>query len=233
MDQIEYNYGSKKIKAKILYSNRKTIDLRVFPEGNVQITAPVNASIDKIFEKVKPKSKWIIQQQKSFELYKPFTKEKLYTPGETHRYLGRQYKLTIQRKETGYSKISLGKGLMHIETSKIDVEPIITKFYKTKADRVFPELLEKVVNEFPMFKQYEITLSHKFLKKRWGSCATNGKILLNTELIKANKNCIEYVIIHELCHLIHPNHSREFYHLLEELLPDWKKIKQKLETSLA
>lgn len=231
--KIEYKYGSKKIEAEVIYSSRKTLDLRVFPEGNVQITAPLNTPIDLIVEKVKPKSKWVIQQQKTFELYRPFAKEKLFTPGETHRYLGRQYKLTIEKKEKGYTKISLAKGLMHIETTKDEVEPIITKFYKSKADTVFPELLDKLLKEFPMFQTFEISLSHKFLKKRWGSCATDGKILLNTELIKASKICIEYVIIHELCHLIHPNHSKEFYNLLTDLLPNWKKIKQKLETTLA
>ena len=231
--KIEYKYGSKKIEAEVIYSNRKTLDLRVFPEGNVQITAPLNTSIELIVEKVKPKSKWVIQQQKTFELYRPFAKEKLFTPGETHRYLGRQYKLTIEKKEKGYTKISLAKGLMHIETTKDEVEPIITKFYKSKADIIFPELLDKLMKEFPMFQTFEISLSHKFLKKRWGSCATDGKILLNTELIKASKICIEYVIIHELCHLMHPNHSKEFYNLLTDLLPNWKKIKHKLETTLA
>ncbi|HAD80758.1 MAG TPA: hypothetical protein DCF99_17295 [Flavobacteriaceae bacterium] len=93
--------------------------------------------------------------------------------------------------------------------------------------------MQKLLEEFPRFKEYEISLSHKFLKKRWGSCATNGNILLNTELIKASKICIEYVIIHELCHLIHPNHSKDFYELLTELLPNWQKIKHKLETTLA
>lgn len=231
--KIEYKYGSKVIEAEVIYSNRKTLDLRVFPEGNVQITAPLNTPMELILEKVKPKSKWVIQQQKSFELFRPFAKDKLFTPGETHRYLGRQYKLTIEKKEKGYTKISLAKGLMHIETTKDEVEPIITKFYKSKADIVFPELLEKLVKEFPIFQAFEIALSHKFLKKRWGSCATDGKILLNTELIKASKICIEYVIIHELCHLIHPNHSKEFYNLLTDLLPNWKKIKHKLETTLA
>lgn len=231
--KIEYKYGSRVIEAEVIYSNRKTLDLRVFPEGNVQITAPLNTPVELIVEKVKPKSKWVIQQQKTFELYRPFTSDKLYTPGETHRYLGRQYKLTIEKKEKGYAKISLAKGLIHIETTKDEVEPIITKFYKSKADIIFPELLDKLVNEFPMFQPFEISLSHKFLKKRWGSCATDGKILLNTELIKASKICIEYVIIHELCHLIHPNHSKEFYNLLTDLLPNWKKIKHKLETTLA
>ena len=83
MDKIEYKYGSKTIVAEVLYSNRKTLDLRVFPEGNVIVTAPLNTVDYKILEKVKLKSKWILQQQRTFELYKPFTAEKLYIPGNS------------------------------------------------------------------------------------------------------------------------------------------------------
>ena len=70
------------------------------------------------------------------------------------------------------------------------------------------------------------------LKKRWGSLSKNGTLTLNRDLIKAPKECIEYVIIHELCHLEHHNHGPEFYRLLERSLPDWVKRKHKLEMAL-
>ena len=233
MEQIEYKYGSKIIKAEIQYSNRKTLDLRVFPEGNVIVTAPLNTVDYKILEKVKLKSKWILQQQRTFELYKPFTAEKLYIPGETHRYLGRQYKLVINKIKKGRTSFNLSKGLMTITTKSNDTEKLINQYYKLKADEVFGKILSDLLIEFPIFTTYNISLKHKMLKKRWGSCSTDGNILLNTELIKASKNCIEYVILHELCHLINPNHSKAFYNLLTELLPNWQKIKNKLEISLA
>ena len=67
------------------------------------------------------------------------------------------------------------------------------------------------------------------MDKRWGSCSHNGEILLNLELIKASKKSIEYVMLHELCHLVHMNHSAEFYTLLEKLSPNWRNIKDELE----
>ena len=70
------------------------------------------------------------------------------------------------------------------------------------------------------------------MAKRWGSCTPNGKIILNPELIKAPKGSIEYVIIHELCHLIHHNHTKAFYNLQQRMMPDWKKWKERLEYSL-
>lgn len=121
MMKIEYKYGKKNIEAEVIYSDRKTIDLRVFPEGNIQITVPGNTLMEKVIEKVKPKSKWILQQQRTFELFRPFAKERLYIPGETHRYLGRQYKLVINKTEQNKTDINLGKGLFTITT-------IINKF---------------------------------------------------------------------------------------------------------
>ncbi|MEK6522481.1 SprT family zinc-dependent metalloprotease [Myroides odoratimimus] len=231
--RIEYTYGKRKIEAEILYSNRKTIDLRVFPQGHVVITVPEGTPIETILNKVKPKSKWVISQIRTFELYRPFTKERLYIPGETHRYLGRQYKLVINKIDRGKTELKLNRGLFSITTASDNVEAIINKFYKAKANVVFTELLDKLLVEFPQFKNYDISLSHRFMKKRWGSCSMDGKIILNTELIKASKACIEYVILHELCHLIHPNHSKEFYKELFGILPNWEKLKLKLEKDLA
>ena len=231
--KIEYKYGRKNIEAEVIYSDRKTIDLRIFPEGKIQITVPKNTSIEKIVEKVKPKSKWILQQQRTFELFRPFAKERLYIPGETHLYLGRQYKLVINKTEQNKTDINLGKGLFTITTKNDNIEFIIQKFYKSKADIIFKELLDQLLSRFPQFNTYDIRLTHRFMKKRWGSCSMNGNILLNTELIKANKACIEYVILHELCHLIHPNHSKDFYRILTEVLPSWEKIKLNLERSLS
>lgn len=233
MKEIDFKYGNRLIRADLQYSDRKSIGLRVFPEGNILITAPTNISVEKIIEKVKPKSKWIIAQQRAFELYKPFTTERKYIAGETHRYLGRQYKLVINKIERGKTTVSLAKGLMTITTPKDNIEKIILDFYKDRAGAIFDEILESLKQKFPQFNAFETLLSHKYLKKRWGSCSINGSILLNTELIKASKACIEYVILHELCHLIHPNHSKEFYQLLKHLFPNWEKVKNKLEQSIA
>ncbi|HUH34945.1 MAG TPA: SprT family zinc-dependent metalloprotease [Moheibacter sp.] len=234
MEQIMYKYGKKTIEADVKYSNRKTIDLRVFPEGNVEITAPLETEISLILSKVKTKSKWIIDQQKSFELYKPYTTKRLYVSGETHRYLGRQYKLQVEDNVHHKTGVSFSKGLLVVNAkNEADVEKQLRKFYSNRASIIFNEILEKILEEFSQFKNYEISLKHRFLTKRWGSCSTNGNILLNTELIKASKSCIEYVLLHELCHLKHANHSKAFYSMLNGLMPEWEKLKLKLEKDLS
>ena len=71
------------------------------------------------------------------------------------------------------------------------------------------------------------------MKNRWGSCTASGKIIINPEIIKAPSKCIDYVITHEICHLVNPNHSKEFFALLDEKMPDWNRWKMKLELQLA
>ena len=113
------------------------------------------------------------------------------------------------------------------------LEKNLNDWYKLKAEEVFAEVLEKcktLHKEFPIRNSQLVIRS---LKMRWGSCTTSGKIILNTELIKAPKGSIEYVIIHELCHLIHHNHNKEFYDLQNRLSPNWEKWKEKLEHSLS
>lgn len=219
---LEYTYGRKRIEAEVIYSNRKNIDLRVFSEGKVLKTVPEGLSIETILEKVKLKSKWVMFQLKAIELYRPFTIERLYIPGETHRYLGRLYKLVVNKKDKGNSTINLRKGLFTINTSSDNIEMIIHKFYKSKADVLFRELMDNLLNRFKVFKNYEIILNNRFMKKWWGNCSTDSRILINTELIKASKPCIEYVIMYEFCHLIEPNHSKKFYSLLTDFLPNWE-----------
>jgi len=68
------------------------------------------------------------------------------------------------------------------------------------------------------------------MKKRWGSLTPSNKLILNPELIKAPVKCIDYVIIHELCHIVNPNHGKEFYQLQKKMMPDWKRWKDKLES---
>jgi hypothetical protein len=109
----------------------------------------------------------------------------------------------------------------------------LKEWYRNKAAKIFFDVLN---SSFPKFSNYKIpfpVIQIRFMPKRWGSCTPSGKIILNPELIKAPKASIEYVITHELCHLIHPNHTKSFFNLQQKLMPDWKKWKQRLEYHLA
>ncbi|HQL69380.1 MAG TPA: SprT family zinc-dependent metalloprotease [Bacteroidales bacterium] len=230
--QIEY--GSKTITFSLSFSNRKTLGIQVHPDGSVMVIAPENSNESAILNKVRSKTSWIIRRQLEFQNFRPFTPPRSFVNGESHLYLGRQYILCNVLSDTEKIKISAGK--LHIHSRNLQpkhLEAILLKWYKLRAQSVFGELL---LSSFEKFSNYKIPypeIQIRRMNKRWGSCSPAGKITLNPELIKAPKGSIEYVIIHELCHLVHPNHTIAFLNLQEKMMPDWKKWKSRLEYCLA
>ena len=102
-------------------------------------------------------------------------------------------------------------------------------WYRERAKVKFAEIAEPIIQQFKKYGVEPKSLYIQVMENRWGSCTPKGKIILNTELIKAPKPCIEYVITHEMCHLLHKNHTKSFYELLHNEMPDWEKWKSKLE----
>lgn len=228
------NYGSKRIEYKLLFAARKSLGIKVLPEGTVNVFAPTGSSLPDINEKLQSKSKWILKQQAFFDKYKPGSPKRKFINGETHLYLGRQYKLKIVKGKV--DEVKIYRGLMIItakNTSAHCLESILNEWYRLKAIFLFDELLNVSLEKFKKYKIKKPALYIRQMHKRWGSCTKAGKIILNTELIKAPKASIEYVAIHELCHLVHHNHTKEFYALQNKLSPDWEKWKEKLEQALA
>ncbi|MNT33408.1 SprT-like family protein [compost metagenome] len=128
-------------------------------------------------------------------------------------------------------KIQRGKLLI---THKLTSNPqrVLDLWYKEKATLYFDKIVDESLMLFVKYNIEKPGIQIKKMQKRWGSCSIKGKIILNLELIKAPKGSIEYVIIHELCHLIHHNHTKAFYDLQERTMHDWKKWKVKLEKSM-
>jgi predicted metal-dependent hydrolase len=231
-------YGSKQISFDLSYSDRISLGIKIHPTGQVQVIAPLNAQIEDIEYKVHKKAAWILKHQNSFKKYNPRTPQRKYISGETHLYLGRQYLLNIQytakTEPTDFVKITKGKMMVYTSIkSPAHIQNIIDTFYINRATVIFNQLLADAKQLHRAFTKHSLKLKIKHLAKRWGSCTQLGTITLNTELIKAPKACIEYVIIHELCHLVHFNHTKQFYALLDKLFPDWQKWKEKLELIMA
>ncbi len=224
-------FGSREIKFELSYKDRKTLGIRVYPDCKVRVIAPLETTEEKLKTKLREKAPWIIKQQLEFLFYHPLTPPRKYVNGETHLYLGRQYKLRIEKAATNKVKLFRGR-LWVLKKDNTTAKNLLSEWYREKATIHFEETLKKIL---PLFNRYNIDqpeLQIRQMPKRWGSCTPKGKIILNPELIKAPKGSIEYVIIHELCHLIHHNHTQAFYNLQAAILPDWKKWKERLETTL-
>lgn len=223
-------YGTKQIAFSIAEKKRKSIAVEVHPDTSVQIKAPIDCSIDYIKSVVLKRSRWIITQQKFFEQFLPETPKREYVIGETHKYFGRNYILKIINSEENRVKIQ-GSYLLVFTTKNTseEVKHLMMGWYYKRASKIFKKVYDEAFKKFDQFKIQKPELQIKRMKKRWGSYTSSGKIVINPELIKTSSACIEYVIIHELCHLIERNHSKKFYNLLEQIAPDWKHWKLKLE----
>ena len=230
----QIQFGSKNIAFTLSFVQRKSLTIKVHPDASVQVLAPIDANKQKVLQKVKSKAPWILKQIEQFNTYKPGTPIRRFINGETHLYLGRQYRLKIVADSINVVKANRGQLFIHTtNTNKEIVEKQLQQWYKERAVIVFTEMLNEVLPKFKKYRVAKPVLSIRSMSKRWGSCTPSGKIILNTELIKAPKGSIEYVIIHELGHLVHHNHTKAFYNVQERLLPDWQKWKNRLEYCLA
>ena len=226
-----FKFGSREINYELTYQERKTLGIRVYPDCKVRVIAPNETTEEKLKSKLREKAPWIIKQQLEFLSYHPLTPPRQFVNGETHLYLGRQYKLRIEKAATNEVKLLRGR-LLALKKDNTTAKNLISEWYRDKASVHFEETLKKIL---PYFNRYNIDqpeLQIRQMPTRWGSCTPKGKVILNPELIKAPKGSIEYVIIHELCHLVHHNHTRAFYDLQETIMPDWKKWKERLEKTL-
>lgn len=231
MEQIQF--GTRVIPFTIHYAERKSLGLQVHPDSSVHAIAPLDTPVADILKKVRLKAGWILKQQEHFASFLPLTPPRRYLNGETHRYLGRQYKLRKIVADTAQVRVYRGQMEVHVtHDASVEVEALLHVWYKARAKEVFEALLAELILKTPKFQNKKLSLHVKTMQTRWGSCSPSGRITLNTELIKAPKACIEYVIIHELCHLIHPNHNKKFYRLLSSLMPDWEQWKDRLERSM-
>lgn len=235
MELKSISYGNSRIDFCLKRNDRKTLGIKVYPDGSTVVTAPIETPYEKVTEKVKSKAQWIDKQKDFFMLFEPRTKEKLYESGESHLYLGKNYRLKITESNTNSVKLKGGYILISIKDkhNKNAIEKELKKWYKSKAIIHFENLYHNRIGLAKELSNKESSLKYMWYENRWGSCFKDGTISLNLELIKSPKECIDYVIVHELCHLVHHNHSNKFYSLLSKKLPKWRDSKNKLERLLA
>jgi len=226
------HFGSRTIDYTIVYSDRKSLGITITPEMKVIVRAPLSASVTLINEKVSRKAPWILNQFSYFLSFYPKTPPRKYVSGESHRYLGRQYRLKVVLAPKNF--VSYKGRYIEVQAKKREnARKLMLEWYRHRAKIKFAEIAEPLIQRFKKYGVQPADIYIQNMPYRWGSCTPKGKIILNPELIKAPRPCIEYVIIHELCHLVHLDHTRKFFALQSKEMPDWEKWKEKLERDLA
>lgn len=224
-------YGNTVIPFQLMRRPRATLAIEVHPDGQVHVIAPENADLEQINAKIIKRAAWILKQQQEFRSYPPPLATREFVSGETYRYLGRQYRLKVI--ETNEERTRLWRAHIEVRTrqpgNREHVGRHLRNWFRHNARRVFQERYEY---SRKLAASHGIRHSGGFrllrMEKRWGSCTAEGKLQLNPALIAAGKDCIDYVIVHELVHTVEHNHGPDFYRLLTAILPDWQATRNRL-----
>ena len=207
--------------------NIKNMYIRIQPpDGNVKVSAPLFVSDAEIIAFVKSKREWILKKQK-YILENDIKAPQKYVNGEKHPLWGKEYVLQLISNHN-VKHVLVNENTIYLpvpQRSTIEKrKKILVEFYREELKRAIPEVLDKcskIVGRTP--KSINVRKM-----KNWGNCKQDGRITLNLNLAKKDKECLEYVMIHELCHLIEFNHGKNFKKLMDKFCPDWKIIKKRL-----
>ena len=224
-------YGQTVISYDIAYHNRKTLGIVVRPDGSVLLKAPIEASAEQLQQKVRRRAAWILRQQRYFADFGEPTPQRQYISGESHLYLGRQYMLRIVNDKRNFTEYHQNILEIHCK-SRADAQKVLRQWYLERANTKIREYATPIIERFKSYGVAPKEIIFRSMEKRWGYCTPDGCITLNPDIIRAPKASIEYVITHELCHLIHRNHTKDFYALLDQEMPHWKRYKNRLERML-
>ncbi len=213
----------------------KNLNLRIHKDCRVYVSASPDISVEKIDDFVASKGRYICSAQKKFREMAQFVAQpKQYVSGETFYLLGRGLRLKVEQSDKDEISTDGVYLLLKVRNTQDSMkkEKMVTKYMDRQCQMIFEEI---VLETYPVFQKYGVLMPKlriRNMETRWGSClAQKGIITLNKRLVEAPRNCIEYVVMHEFCHLIHPNHSRRFYDFLTMLMPDWKQRKTILDQS--
>jgi len=226
-------YGDQKINYEVMTNGtlHTKIRIHVHPNARVEVEAPSDASPRQIKEAVLKRARWIADRLAEIEEAHQYALPREYISGETHFYLGRRYQLKVTETPGSTPFVELKAGLLRIVLPQANAEAVrygLNLWYRERARIYLKKRLNDLVPVVPWVQQAP-PIKLLVMRRQWGSCSPAGMINLNPWLIRAPRECIDYVLLHELCHLREHNHSAEFYGLLDQLLPRWRPVKLRLD----
>lgn len=216
----EYRDGNGFIAEIIRTNRRKSADIRV-EDGSVSVIVPTNTSPERIDQLLAAKRSWIREKIILHRESAPAS-NKQYVSGEAFAYLGRNYRLKVERGNFAPVKLVNGRLLVTIPQGNEQphmVRNALVRWYKRQAQQ---KLADKVERFAPMVGVEHTGVGIKTFRSRWGSCTAKGKLEFNWQIMMAPNRMVDYVVIHELCHLIRHDHSPEFWREMARVMPDYQ-----------
>jgi hypothetical protein len=230
---LQFSYGDEQITFERLPRSEgiQRVLIKVHPDCRIEVAAPAQVDDNEVLAAVKKRGRWIYQQLRDFRQQSAYVTPRQYISGESHYYLGKQYLLKVLEDPNAMPQVKLLRGKLEVtlrQKSAAKVQQLLNEWYKVRAKEVFAKRLEAMLEQ-TLWVVERPPLRILTMQTQLGSCSPQGRLTLNPHLVKAPRECIDYVILHELCHLAEHNHSERFYRLLHQVMPTWEMIKARLD----
>lgn len=216
-------------------SRRKTVGIYIGLNGDVVVRSPRSLEAERIKEIIRKRARWIIAKQEFINIHSQLGSEKEFVSGESFFYLGRQYRLKVIKPASSEAEgcklvsgrffIGINGDLSSAETRGAAKKTLID-WYIGRAREKIPERVELYTRQIGRWPERIEIKDHK---SRWGSCSRNGVVRFNWKIIMAPVTVLDYVIVHELCHLIHQHHSARFWQKVQTIIPDYAMRRKRLK----
>ncbi|MFO7626919.1 MAG: SprT family zinc-dependent metalloprotease [Candidatus Fermentibacteraceae bacterium] len=215
------------IHVEVVFEPRKRITIRIRPDGRVRVTAPLSAEKGFVQKVLLEKSRWIARHLERLAVAPPIPT--IYKPGAMHYFLGSPFTLVAVRANRPGVALEDGRLLVSSPAPEDPeaLETALRRWYRKQAEPIIGERLSVWSPRLPLLPDHEVRF--RWMRSRWGSCSRSNALVFNTQLVKAPLSCIDYVVVHELCHTIHHDHGPGFKHLLDTVMPDWKATADRLK----
>ena len=207
---------------------KKTVAVTVDPAGAVLLVAPEHLTTEELDGIVSRKAEWIVRRLRNAQSPGPALAPREFVSGESVLYLGRHYRLKVHPDESGDAK--LRGGWLHVPAPKgsrhtAQVREAVVSWFRRHAAQRLPERVAAWRSKagVPMPR---VIVSNQ--QKRWGSCDRNGTIRLNWRIIQAPMRLVDYVVVHELVHLRHRGHGRDYWQAVGRVMPDYERRREDL-----
>jgi predicted metal-dependent hydrolase len=227
------NVGGQLLRFNLRRSQkRRTLEISVGPTGDILVTAPASASDERVWAALRRRAPWIRRQKRACEELPVPLPPRQWVAGESHLYLGRQYRLKLRQGPR--SEVRLQGRFLEVSVPRPSdpsaVRRAIDRWYRRHAVALLTDRVTRVRQSTSWLRVgAEPRVKVRAMRLRWGSATQVGNLYFSTELIKLPLGCIDYVVVHELAHLQIPHHGPKFWRLMSRCMPDWQRWKKKLE----
>jgi predicted metal-dependent hydrolase len=215
-------------------ARRRTIGIFVEPDKRVTVLVPANANIDGVEQILSRRISWIRRQKREIDALPPPMPPRQWVNGETHRYLGRQYRLKLVKGPERSVKLYGAFFWVTLPDPKNRevVRELMVDWYRIHAKAIIEERTRILIKSTSWLEISELPpITIRLLSHRWGSTTKTGRISFNVDVVKLPPGCLDYVIAHELVHIRIPNHSPSYWRMLGRVMPDWKKWRNHLSST--